>query len=161
MAQTQNPKQRLLLTIIQPALAGLMDGSVSTLAPLFATALATGRPLLACWIGMATATGGGISMAFSEALSDDGTLTGRGKPLARGAIPGLATFLGGAGHTLPFLIADPHLALIVALVVVGCELIVIAWLRHRFFGVRLWLSLLQVVVGGLLVLAAGLLFGVA
>src|SRR5216683_447835 len=112
-----------LLRVVQPGLAGLMDGSVSTLAPIFATAFATHNSFTAFLVGMASATGAGISMAFSEGLSDDGVLTGRGSPLVRGTITGLMTFLGGALHTLPFLIADVHLALITAYIVVTFELI--------------------------------------
>lgn len=152
---------RFLLQVVQPGLAGLMDGSVSTLAPIFATAFATHKPLTAFLVGMAAATGAGISMAFSEALSDDGVLTGRGNPILRGTITGLMTFLGGAGHTLPFLIQDLHLALIVAYVVVAVELIVIAAIRHRYFGTKWSLSILQVVGGGVLVFAAGFIFGSA
>jgi len=152
---------RVLLQVIQPGLAGLMDGSVSTLAPIFATAFATHRPMTAFLVGMAAATGAGISMAFSEALSDDGVLTGRGNPVLRGAITGLMTFLGGAGHTLPFLIQNLHYALIVAYIVVGIELTVIAAIRHRYFGTRWAVSILQVIGGGALVFAAGFLFGSA
>src|SRR5229473_4612991 len=150
---------RFLLRVVQPGLAGLMDGSVSTLAPIFATAFATHRPFTAFLVGMAAATGAGISMAFSEALSDDGVLTGRGNPIMRGAITGFMTFLGGAGHTLPFLVPDFRIALAVAFVVVGVELILIAAIRHRFFGTRWLLSMLQVVGGGILVIIAGLIFG--
>src|SRR5438067_730624 len=150
---------RFLLQVVQPGLAGLMDGSVSTLAPIFATAFATHRPFTAFLVGMAAATGAGISMAFSEALSDDGVLTGRGNPVIRGSITGFMTFLGGAGHTLPFLIQNLRLALIVAYVVVAIELIVIAAIRHRFFGTRWVVSIMQVVGGGSLVIVAGLLFG--
>src|SRR5713226_7988183 len=153
--------RRLLLRVIQPGLAGLMDGSVSTLAPIFATAFATHRPFTAFLVGMAAATGAGISMAFSEALSDDGVLTGRGNPALRGSITGLMTFLGGSLHTLPFLIQDLHLALIVAYVVVAFELVIIAAIRHRFFGTSWALSILQVVGGGVLVFAAGFIFGSA
>jgi hypothetical protein len=152
---------RLLLQVVQPGLAGLMDGSVSTLAPIFATAFATHRPFTAFLIGMAAATGAGISMAFSEALSDDGVLTGRGNPVLRGAITGLMTFIGGAGHTLPFLIGDLHLALIIAYVVVAVELALIAAIRHRYFGTRWAVSILQVVGGGTLVFIAGFIFGSA
>ncbi len=152
---------RFLLQVVQPGLAGLMDGSVSTLAPIFATAFATHKPLTAFLVGMAAATGAGISMAFSEALSDDGVLTGRGNPILRGTITGLMTFLGGAGHTLPFLIQNLHIALIVAYVVVAIELTVIAAIRHRYFGTKWSLSILQVVGGGVLVFAAGFIFGSA
>lgn len=152
---------RFLLQVIQPGLAGLMDGSVSTLAPIFATAFATHHSMTAFLVGMAAATGAGISMAFSEALSDDGVLTGRGNPVLRGAITGLMTLLGGAGHTLPFLIPNLHYALIVAYVVVGVELTVIAAIRHRYFGTKWTTSILQVIGGGALVFAAGFIFGSA
>jgi VIT1/CCC1 family predicted Fe2+/Mn2+ transporter len=111
-----------------------MDGSVSTLAPIFATAFATHRPFTAFRVGIAAALGAGISMAFSEALSDDGVLTGRGNPIVRGGITGAMTFLGGSLHTLPFLVPDLHLALLAAYLVVGVELAIMAALRHRFFG---------------------------
>jgi erythrin-vacuolar iron transport family protein len=157
----QTDSNRFLLQVIQPGLAGLMDGSVSTLAPIFATAFATHRPMTAFLVGMAAATGAGISMALSEALSDDGVLTGRGNPVLRGGITGLMTFLGGAGHTLPFLLQDLHVALLVAYIVVGVELIVIAAIRHRYFGTNWTLSILQVIGGGALVFAAGFIFGSA
>jgi VIT1/CCC1 family predicted Fe2+/Mn2+ transporter len=136
-----------------------MDGSVSTLAPIFATAFATRQPFTAFLVGMASATGAGISMAFSEALSDDGVLTGRGSPVMRGSITGGMTFLGGALHTLPFLVPNIHLALVVAYIVVAVELIVIAAIRHRFFQTSWWLSIVQVVGGGALVFAAAWIFG--
>ncbi len=148
-----------LLRVVQPGLAGLMDGSVSTLAPIFATAFATHRPFTAFLVGMAAATGAGISMAFSEALSDNGELTGRGSPVIRGAITGFMTFFGGSLHTLPFLIANLHLALIFAYVVVAVELVLIAAIRHRYFGTSWWLSIVQVVGGGALVFVAALIFG--
>lgn len=160
-AVQQTDSNRFLLQVIQPGLAGLMDGSVSTLAPIFATAFATHRPFTAFLVGMAAATGAGISMAFSEALSDDGVLTGRGNPVLRGGITGLMTFLGGAGHTLPFLIPNLHLALVVAYIVVAVELIVIAAIRHRYFGTKWTTSILQVIGGGALVFAAGFIFGSA
>src|SRR5579884_181183 len=119
LAEGKESSNRFLLQVVQPGLVGLMDGSVSTLAPIFATAFATHRPLTTFLVGMASATGAGISMAFAEALSDDGALTGRGNALLRGGITGLMTFLSGAGHTLPFLIPDIHLALILAYVVVA------------------------------------------
>ena len=151
--------RRFLLQIVQPGLAGLMDGAVSTLAPIFATAFATHRPMTAFLVGMAAATGAGISMAFSEALSDDGAITGRGRPVIRGSITGAMTFLGGSLHTLPFLISNLQLALTVAYAVVGVELLVISYIRHRYFGTNQWLSLVQVVGGGALVFAAAWLFG--
>ncbi len=145
--------------MVQPGLAGLMDGSVSTLAPIFATAFATHRPFTAFLVGIAAALGAGISMAFSEALSDDGALTGRGNPIMRGGITGAMTFLGGSLHTLPFLVPDLHLALLAAYAVVAVELAAIAAIRHRFFGTSWWLSALQVVGGGALVFAAAWMFG--
>jgi erythrin-vacuolar iron transport family protein len=148
-----------LLRVVQPGLSGLMDGSVSTLAPIFATAFATHSPFTAFLVGLASATGAGISMAFSEALSDDGELTGRGNPVMRGGITGGMTFLGGSLHTLPFLIPDLHLALVVAYIVVAIELVLISGIRHRFFGTSWWLSMLQVVGGGALVFVAALIFG--
>jgi hypothetical protein len=148
-----------LLRVVQPGLAGLMDGSVSTLAPIFATAFATHHSFTAFLVGMAAATGAGISMAFSEALSDDGVFTGRGSPVVRGAITGIMTFFGGSLHTLPFLIANLHVALLTAYFVVAFELVIIAAIRHRYFGTRWWLSIVQVVGGGALVFAAAVIFG--
>jgi VIT1/CCC1 family predicted Fe2+/Mn2+ transporter len=159
MRDTDTSSRDFLLRVVQPGLAGLMDGSVSTLAPIFATAFATHRPLTAFLVGMAAATGAGISMAFSEALSDDGALTGRGSPVVRGGITGFMTFLGGSLHTLPFLIANLHLALVVAYFVVAFELVLIAAIRHRYFGTSWWLSIVQVVGGGALVFVAALIFG--
>ena len=158
-AAEDEASRRFLLRVVQPGLAGLMDGSVSTLAPIFATAFATHQPFTAFLVGIAAATGAGISMAFSEALSDDGELTGRGSPLVRGSITGTMTFLGGALHTLPFLVPDLHLALVIAYVVVAVELVAIGAIRHRFFGTSWWLSMLQVVGGGALVFAAAWIFG--
>jgi len=148
-----------LLRVVQPGLAGLMDGSVSTLAPIFATAFASHEPGLAFLVGMASATGAGISMAFSEALSDDGVLTGRGSPIVRGAITGLMTFFGGALHTLPFLISHIQIALLTAYIVVAFELVLIAAIRHRYFGTSWLLSMVQVVGGGALVFVAAMIFG--
>ena len=148
-----------LLRVVQPGLAGLMDGSVSTLAPIFATAFATNAPFKAFLVGMASAIGAGISMAFSEALSDDGELTGRGSPIVRGGITGLMTFFGGALHTLPFLITNLHIALIVAYIVVAFELVIIAAIRHRYFGTSWLLSMIQIVGGGVLVFVVALLVG--
>jgi erythrin-vacuolar iron transport family protein len=159
MVGKEEASRRLLLRVIQPGLAGLMDGSVSTLAPIFATAFATHHPFTAFLVGMAAATGAGISMAFSEALSDDGALTGRGNPVLRGSITGGMTFLGGSLHTLPFLVPNLHLALLIAYIVVAVELVAIAAIRYRFLGTRWWLSILQVVGGGALVFAAAWIFG--
>lgn len=148
-----------VLQVVQPGLAGLMDGSVSTLAPIFATAFATGKPFTAFLVGMASATGAGISMAFAEALSDTGEITGRGNPWLRGGVTGVMTFLGGAFHTLPFLASNVHTALFAAYIVVAVELVVIAAIRHRFFGTNWGLSILQVVGGGALVFGAAIIFG--
>jgi VIT1/CCC1 family predicted Fe2+/Mn2+ transporter len=148
-----------LLRVVQPGLAGLMDGSVSTLAPIFATAFVTHTPFTAFLVGIASATGAGISMAFSEGLSDDGSLTGRGSPIVRGSITGIMTFIGGALHTLPFLITNIQLALTLAYVVVGVELIVIAAIRHRYFGTQWLTSMVQVVGSGILVFIAAFIFG--
>jgi VIT1/CCC1 family predicted Fe2+/Mn2+ transporter len=153
--------ERFLLQVVQPALVGLMDGSVSTLAPIFASAYATQRPHTAFLVGMAAAIGAGISMGFAEALSDTGELTGRGHPVRRGVITGGATFVGGVLHTLPFLIANLHVALYVAYFVVGFELITIALIRHRYFQMALAKSIVQVVIGGGLVFLAGVLIGQA
>ena len=152
-------EQRFILQVIQPGLVGLMDGSVSTLAPLFAAAFATGKPHDAFLVGLAAAVGAGISMAFSEAMSDTGELTGRGRPVTRGAITGFMTFVGGVGHTLPFLIPNIHVALTLAYLVVGVELVAIAYVRYRFFKMNFFLSMVQVVIGGALVFAAGVLIG--
>lgn len=138
-----------------------MDGSVSTLAPIFAVAFATHKPHYAFVTGVAAAVGAGISMAFAEALSDTGELTGRGRPLRRGIIIGAMTFLGGIFHTLPFLAPSFHTALTIAIIVVGIELVLIAYIRYIYFNMRFWLSVLQVVVGGGLVFGAGILIGAA
>jgi len=156
-----SPENSLLLQVIQPGLAGLMDGSVSTLAPLFAAAFATHEPHIAFLVGLSAATGAGISMAFAEALSDDGILTGRGHPAIRGAITGFMTFLGGIFHTIPFLLSNLNHALYLAYIVVGIELIIIAYIRFRYFKMNFFLSMLQVVLGGALVFLAGILIGQA
>jgi len=148
-----------LLKVVQPGLAGLMDGSVSTLAPIFAAAFATHNAHTAFLIGMSAAVGAGISMAFAEALSDTGKETGRGHPVIRGSIIGAMTFIGGIFHTLPFLLSNFWAAVTLAFVVVGIELIIIAYIRYHYFNMRFWLSVLQVILGGGLVLAAGLLIG--
>jgi VIT1/CCC1 family predicted Fe2+/Mn2+ transporter len=148
-----------VLRVVQPALAGLMDGSVSTLAPLFAVAFATQNTHTTFVVGMAAAVGAGISMGFSEGLSDTGELTGRGSPIRRGVITGAATFVGGVLHTLPFLINHYQVSLTIAMVIVGVELLAIAWIRNRFFGTPMGRSMFQVVVGGLLVFAAGVILG--
>jgi rubrerythrin len=159
-------KRLFVLQVIQPGLAGLMDGSVSTLAPLFAAAFATARtttPEHAAWetfvVGLAASVGAGISMAFAEALSDDGSLTGRGRPVIRGFVCGLMTTLGGLGHTLPYLIPDVYTATAIAVGVVCVELGVIAWVRHRFMDTPWTSAVFQVVVGGVLVFLTGILIG--
>ena len=147
------------LQIIQPGLAGLMDGSVSTLAPVFAAAAATHDSWQAFLVGLAASLGAGISMGFAEALSDDGSVTGRGHPWVRGLVCGLMTTLGGIGHTLPFLIGNYRAALMAALVVVALELAAITWVRSRFMNTPIVSAALQVVLGGVLVFLTGLLIG--
>lgn len=153
--------QSFLLQRVQPGLSGLMDGSLSTLAPIFAVVLATHRPLTAFYTGLATALGAGVSMAFSEGLSDTGDLTGRGKPLVRGAITGGGTFLGGVFHTLPFLISDYRLALVLAVIVVSIELFILAWLRWKFFDTNFIRSFVSVTVGGAIIASLSAALGVA
>ena len=152
-------RRAFVLQEIQPALLGLMDGSVSTLAPIFAAAGLTGRPLTAFFVGLAASLGAAVSMGLSEALSDDGSVTGRGGPLQRGAITGVATGLGGMLHTFPFLVPNLGIALKLAYVVVLCELIAIAFIRHRFMGGRLGGTIVQVVIGGAIVFAIGVWLG--
>ncbi len=152
-------ERHFVLQFVQPGLAGLMDGSVSTLAPIFATAFATHTSHTVFLVGLASAVGAGISMAFSEGLSDDGSLTGRGSPLVRGLVTGAMTGLGGFLHTLPFLIADVNTALTLAYAVVGLELVAIAFIRYRFFATSFVISMIQVVLGGALVFASGVLIG--
>ncbi|MBV9159102.1 MAG: VIT family protein [Candidatus Kaiserbacteria bacterium] len=161
MSDEYDVNTSFLLKVVQPALAGLMDGSVSTLAPIFAAAFATGKPHVAFLVGLSAAVGAGISMAFAEALSDTGEHTGRGHPFARGAIVGSMTFVGGILHTLPFLLSNLTAALYFAYIVVGVELVAIAYIRYHFFKMRFWLSALQVIFGGGLVFIAGLLIGSA
>jgi erythrin-vacuolar iron transport family protein len=153
-------ERALLLRYIQPGLVGLIDGTLSTLAPIFAAALLSGSHA-ALFVGLATAVGAGISMGFSEALSDDGSQTGRGSALARGIVTGVMTAIGGVFHTLPFLISDVHTALVVAGIVVAIELITISLIRKRFLAVSLRTSLLQVALGGALIVAAGVALGSA
>jgi VIT1/CCC1 family predicted Fe2+/Mn2+ transporter len=162
LAGTMSPadEERFMLQRVQPALIGLIDGTVSTLAPIFATAFIAG-PHAALFVGLAAALGAGISMGLSEALSDDGEITGRGTSLSRGWITGGATFFGGSFHALPFVISDLHTALVVASVTVACELVVIAWVRKRFLNVSLRSSLVQVTMGGVIVAVTGALIGQA
>jgi rubrerythrin len=152
-------RRLFVLQIVQPGLAGLMDGSVSTLAPVFAAAFATRNSWDAFVVGLAASIGAGISMGFAEALSDDGSLTGRGHPWVRGFICGLMTAVGGIGHTLPFLIGDFHLAMIAAVFVVVIELGVISWVRHRYMETPALSAVLQVGLGGVLVFITGILIG--
>lgn len=152
-------RRMFVLRVVQPALAGLMDGSVSTLAPIFAAAFASGRSWDAFLVGLAASIGAGISMGFAEALSDNGSLTGRGAPVARGAICGLMTTLGGLGHTLPFLIPQFWTALVVACSVVVIELAIISWVRWKYMDTPPFSAALQVGFGGALVFATGILIG--
>jgi hypothetical protein len=161
LAQIKNIDERtFLLRYVQPGLVGLIDGTLSTLAPIFAAALLSGSHA-ALFVGLATAVGAGISMGFSEALSDDGTQTGRGSAIARGVVTGTMTAFGGVFHSLPFLISSVHTALVVAGVVVAIELIAISLIRKRFLAVSLRTSLLQVALGGALIVAAGVGLGSA
>jgi VIT1/CCC1 family predicted Fe2+/Mn2+ transporter len=153
-------ERAFVLRYVQPGLVGLIDGTLSTLAPIFAAALLSGSHA-ALFVGLATAVGAGISMAFSEGLSDTGEETGRGSGLARGAVTGVMTTFGGAFHSLPFLIQHVHTALAVAGVVVAVELLAISLIRKRFMGVSLRISLVQVALGGALIVAAGVLLGSA
>src|SRR5579871_3792631 len=148
-----------LLKRVQPALSGLMDGSLSTLAPIFAVVLATHHPLTAFYTGAATALGAGVSMAFSEGLSDTGDLTGRGRPVLRGAITGGGTFAGGIFHTLPFLIPGYSAAISAAISVVAVELLTLAWLRHKFFQTSFARSFLAVTVGGAIIVTLSAILG--
>ncbi|MDK3162327.1 ferritin family protein [Kamptonema cortianum] len=160
LSNEESTRKRLfVLQVVQPGLAGLMDGSVSTLAPVFAAAFATQDSLTAFKVGLAASVGAGISMGFAEALSDDGSLSGRGRPYIRGSVCGLMTALGGIGHTLPFLIPDFRIATAVAVVVVIVELIAIAWIRKNYMDTPFLSAAFQVIVGGLLVFATGVLIG--
>ena len=150
-----------LLQIVQPGLVGLMDGSVSTLAPLFAAAFATHDTWATFLVGLAASVGAGISMGFAEALSDDGALTGRGHPWLRGGVTGLMTSIGGIGHTLPYLIGNFRVATTVAIAVVLVELWAIAWIRSRYMDTKFLRAAFEVVLGGLIVFAAGILIGSA
>jgi erythrin-vacuolar iron transport family protein len=157
--RTADDRERLL-RVVQPGLIGLIDGTLSTLAPIFALAYFSGSKA-ALVAGLAAALGAAISMGMSEGLSDDGELTGRGSSLMRGMVTGVATFVGGTFHALPFLIQDVHTALAVAYVVVAIELAVIAWVRKRFLKVRFTQSLIQVIIGGVVISAVGITVGAA
>ena len=157
--EDETARRMFVLQYVQPGLAGLMDGSVSTLAPLFAAAFATHSTWETFLVGLAASVGAGISMGFAEALSDDGSLTGRGAPLVRGIVCGTMTAIGGLGHTLPYLIPNFWTATMVAIAVVVVELIAISYIRHRFMDTPFLAATFQVVVGGALVFAAGILIG--
>ena len=154
-------EQSFLLQRVQPAMTGLIDGSLSTLAPIFAVVLATQQPRYAFYAGLATAIGAGVSMAFSEGLSDTGELTGRGNAYLRGSITGIGTFLGGILHTLPFLIPEYRVALIVAIVVVVCELLTLAWIRARFFRTGFLGSFVSITLGGVIIVVISVALGAA
>ncbi len=157
--EEESHRKLFLLQVVQPGLAGLMDGSVSTLAPLFAAAFATKHSWDAFLVGLAASVGAGISMGFAESLSDDGSLTGRGSPWLRGSVTGLMTTAGGIGHTLPFLIGNFHIATLVAVIVVAVELAAISYVRHRYMDTPFLQATFQVVVGGVLVFLTGWLIG--
>jgi rubrerythrin len=159
--ERETARRSFVLQIVQPGLIGLMDGSVSTLAPVFAAAFATHNNWATFLVGMAASVGAGISMGFAEALSDDGTLTGRGHPVIRGAVTGLMTTLGGVGHTLPYLIPDFTIATTLAILVTLVELWAIAYVRARYMDTPFLRAAFQIVVGGLLVFATGILIGSA
>src|SRR6516164_1216899 len=152
-------RRQFVLQVVQPGLAGLMDGSVSTLAPLFAAAFATQKSWDAFLVGLAASVGAGISMGFAESLSDDGSLTGRGRPWTRGFVTGLMTTAGGLGHTLPFLISDFRLATAIAIIIVAIELGVISFIRHKYMDTPFLQAAFQVIVGGVLVFLTGWLIG--
>jgi rubrerythrin len=157
--EDETARRMFLLQYVQPGLAGLMDGSVSTLAPLFAAAFATHNTWETFLVGLAASVGAGISMGFAEAASDDGSLTGRGAPWLRGAVCGVMTAIGGLGHTLPYLIPDFWVATVIAVAVVVVELLAISWIRYRFMDTPFLSATFQVVVGGTLVFIAGILIG--
>ncbi|WP_371155683.1 iron exporter MbfA [Jannaschia sp. 2305UL9-9] len=157
--EADHAKRQFILVWVQPGLAGLMDGSVSTLAPIFAAAFATGDTWTTFVVGLAASVGAGISMGFTEAASDDGQLSGRGSPIKRGFASGIMTTVGGLGHALPYLIPDFTLATTIAIGVVFVELWAIAWIQNRWMETPFWRAALQVVAGGALVLAAGILIG--
>ena len=154
-------EESFLLQRVQPAMVGLVDGSLATLAPIFAVALATHKPHYAFVAGLASALAAGVSMAYSEGLSDTGELTGRGHPVMRGAITGVATFLGGVLHTLPFLIPQYEVAIVAALVVVGFEMLGLAWIRWRFFHAGYFSSLLWVCFAATVIVGISAALGTA
>jgi erythrin-vacuolar iron transport family protein len=159
MTAVQHDQHEFLLQRVQPAMVGLIDGSLSTLAPIFSVALVSHNTFYAFVAGLATSIGAGISMAFSEGLSDTGELTGRGSPMIRGGITGVGTFVGGILHSLPFLIPEYHAALVTAFVVVGLELVALAALRARFFSTSFHTSLAAVSLAGAVIVAVSVLLG--
>jgi rubrerythrin len=160
-AEDLEAHRQFVLTWVQPGLAGLMDGSVSTLAPIFAAAFATGNTWETFLVGLAASIGAGISMGFTEAASDDGSISGRGSPVKRGLASGVMTALGGLGHALPYLIPDFWTATTIAMIIVFIELWAIAWVQNRYMETPFWRAALQVVLGGSLVFASGILIGSA
>jgi erythrin-vacuolar iron transport family protein len=161
MALVYPQPAKFLLQRVQPAMTGLIDGSLSTLAPIFSVAIATHDTRTAFLAGLATALGAGISMAFSEGLSDTGDVTGRGSPVVRGAITGLGTALGGILHTLPFLIPQFRVALTAAVIVIAFELVSLAWIRYRFFQTRFLYSFASIALGGAIIAGVSALLGSA
>jgi erythrin-vacuolar iron transport family protein len=159
MTTKKGIQKNFVLQKVQPALMGLMDGAVSTLAPIFAVAGLTGKPENAFFVGLAASLGAGVSMGLAEALSDDDTVTGRGGPIIRGGITGIATAIGGMLHTFPFLISNLSVALNIAYTVVVGELLAIAFIRYRFMSGKLWTTIAQVIVGGGIVFGIGILLG--
>lgn len=158
-AEAQAARKQFVLQIVQPGLAGLMDGSVSTLAPLFAAAFATHNSHATLMVGLAAAVGAGISMGLTEGMSDDGKISGRGNPWVRGTACGVMTVIGGLGHTLPYLLSNVALATWLAMIVVGVELVAIAYIRFHYMDSPFWRAIVQVILGGALVVAAGILLG--
>jgi erythrin-vacuolar iron transport family protein len=159
--ESDTQRRMFVLEVVQPGLVGLMDGSVSTLAPIFAAAFATGSTWQTFLVGVAASVGAGISMGLAEGLSDDGKLSGRGRPLIRGLASGFMTAIGGIGHTLPFLIPQFHTALVLAVIVVLIELAAITWIRNKYMDTPIVKAALQIAVGGLLVFLTGILIGSA
>ena len=158
-AEAEAEHRQFVLTYVQPGLAGLIDGSVSTLAPIFATAFATMNPWTTFLVGLAASVGAGISMGFTEVASDDGVISGRGSPMIRGVVTGIMTTLGGLGHALPYLIPDFWTATYVAVAVVAVELGIITFIQHKYMETPWVKAMLQIVLGGALVLGAGVLIG--
>ncbi|WP_028296389.1 VIT1/CCC1 transporter family protein [Olivibacter sitiensis] len=157
--ENEKEEKTFVVQKVQPALLGLMDGSVSTLAPIFAAAGLTARPIQAFYVGLAASLGAGISMGLAEALTDDGTITGRGGPWSRGFITGLGTAVGGMLHTLPFLIPNIRVALNIAYLVVGIELLLISYIRYRYMKAPLGKTVVQIIVGGAIVFFLGIYLG--